>query len=252
MKNLMNEAGVSSRQKAALSEAIDKATAQKSRIEKAREAAQKKRKMKQASQNEESIDLSELARRLKFGGRLTKSESLAVLKRIQNLPNDSDIHNLVRVFALSRPPTPENVAVVSPLLSEDYDDYSLWGVVLALCSYWSLTHQFVDKLLDILERPTWPDKLNQTGHAALTEIGLEANRVKSKAILKKLVSLYDDTSHSNDSLDEWERNSRIVAIYRAIDIALNGPDAILNYIDFKVADDIDEEMIQRARQQAGE
>ena len=196
------------------------------------------------------LNLSDLARHLKNGGQLSASERDAVKARIASVTTDDDIHNLVRVFALSEWPTPENVALVAPLLSEKTEDYDLWGVILALCSYWHLTEQFIPQLLDLVSRPSWPHEFWQSGHSAFVEIGLHVHSTQSKSLLAQLIELFDEASLSNDVLEDWEKDGCLASAHEAIEIALNGSQAIVNYIDFKVPDDINLDLIQEAREKA--
>lgn len=192
-------------------------------------------------------NLGDLARRLKFGGKLSTAEREHVLNRAKSIASDKKIHSLAMVFALSEPPTPENVALVAPLLTPNLDDYDLWGIILALCSYWNLTDVFQEQLFEIVTAPNSIKELRQASSAALVELGELAYNTKSPNLFARLLELYAAAEVSNDLFAPYEQARRLEAVHKSIDVAVNGPRAIINYIDFRVPDDLNAELIKQAR-----
>jgi hypothetical protein len=105
-----------------------------------------------------------------------------------------------RALALSSPATDENVALVERFLSFETDDWNLGGIIYALCSYWKLTGNYIDFLMELTKQDNWED-YSDSIIRAFPEIGMYCYNYNNHEIIRKLVNrLIDDCQSIDENL----------------------------------------------------
>lgn len=190
-------------------------------------------------------DAQKIVSNLKSGTSIKRDELSFIRTSLKSPLPDSDIHHLCRALALSVTPNKDDIALVEQYLSDSYDEWDIQGVIYALCNYWKLTANYIDKLIVYVDLEQWEDSPS----AAIAAIGVLGDYLyenKNPTVLKSLLTAYEQSIElHNKGLLNF---NRIYAdtIYQAINASIVGRQAALDAIGFRFPRDVNLEIIEKA------
>lgn len=194
-------------------------------------------------------DPAEIVERLKKGGKISRSEVSFVRDSLRNpLPSD-DLYDLMRALGLGVKPNPDDIALVEKYFYTETDDWNLQGSIYALCDYWGLTKTYLDRLLFFVNLKNWKDYPS----AAIVSFGALGDYLfqsKDAYVFGRLLDLYDrDMALYRERAPEYDEQ-HLASVYRALDLGVRGRAALVDHVKTKMPDNISDDVISKAREQA--
>ena len=155
-------------------------------------------------------------------GELTKDEISYVVQRIKDTTPEDDKDLSTLIFILARAGTAEYKPLIEKYLYYPKDPWVSRETLKALCSYWSLTPNYLNEIKQFIKGVTWDD-CDDVRFAALSISGEFLRASFDKDLLQLLIHVFEDLGSSEDLLETDEGDGREIvqsSAYRAISRAM--------------------------------
>lgn len=184
--------------------------------------------------------------RLKEDSKATANELATVRAKLKNPEDNEDIYSLLGILGLGTKPTQPDIALMEKHLMQDDDDWVIQGAIHALCDYWGLTKNYLDRLLFVTEAGNW-EYYSSAAIASFSSLGRFLYKSGDPSVCTELLVRYDKMIEMQKELHPDFNKLYLNNLFESLHVGVEGPGVIKKHIAGGIPEKAKNEVISKAR-----